>query len=97
MEFDDIGEQLLDACLSDVEQAEWIITHHNDKNILNWQDLTCRNSILHVLVYQKLHLSVELLLNSGANPNLTNKVCFILISDLILFLEWRNSSALGLC
>ena len=83
MEIENLGEQLLDACLSDIEQAEWIITHHNDKNILNWQDLKCRNSILHILVYQNLHIPVDLLLNSGANPNIANKVWNSLYFNLI--------------
>lgn len=84
MEIESLGEQLLDACLHDLKQAEWIISHHNrDRNLLNWQDLQCKNSILHILVYQNLYESVELLLNSGANPNITNKVLYFFFPCLI--------------
>lgn len=84
MEMENIGEQLLDACLNDVDQAEWIISHHGDKQILNWQERKCRNSILHILVYQNLSISVELLLNSGADPNIVNKVDYDLHYALFL-------------
>jgi ankyrin repeat protein len=94
---ENLGEELLEACLSDIDQAEWLISRYADPNILNWQDLKCHNSILHMVVYQNLHLSTELLLNSGSDPNIANKVVYKFPSFyyLIADLERGDTTPLG--
>jgi hypothetical protein len=96
MENENLGEELLEACLSDLEQAEWLISRCNgDQNILNWQDLKCQNSILHLIVYQNLHQSAEILLTSGADPNIANKV-FVFFPSLLTFLSLRTARHLSI-
>lgn len=103
----ELGEQLLDACLNDIEQVEWIINHYVNKSnnstnnqnnnqnnqnqnnsksiILNWKDSKNQYSILHMLTYRNLYEPLELLLSSGANPNILNKVKKFIIYYFYLF------------
>jgi hypothetical protein len=71
----ELGEQLLDACLNDVDHAtQLLFSHSNDRNLLNWKDSKNQYSILHILVYRGAAIPLGLLLNTGANPNIINKV-----------------------
>jgi hypothetical protein len=68
---DDVGEELLDACVSgDFEQAQWILK--NDSNYANWSEPEQHVSILHTMAYHDLLEACRLLLSYGADPNCMN-------------------------
>lgn len=69
---DDIGEEILVACLGDEESVYSIIKRHRE--YVDWHDPVNRISILHSLVYNNATESCRILLSAGANPNCKNKV-----------------------
>ncbi len=68
------GLELLDACLDDLAFARHIVS--KDSSYVDWRDNETGVGLLHNLVYNELDKPVRLLLQHGANPNITNKVCF---------------------
>lgn len=66
------GLELLDACLDDLAFARHIIS--KDPSYVDWKDNDTGVGLLHNLVYNELDKPVRLLLQHGANPNITNKV-----------------------
>ena len=72
---EELGEQLLDACLSDdLDHAAWLLRKYENQNLVNWKDIRSHVSILHLTSYHNLAKATQLLLNNGADPNAVNKV-----------------------
>lgn len=70
---EDIGEELLDACVNgDFEHAHWILHSDLEGNYSNWAEPEQHVSILHTLAYHDLLEACKLLLSYGADPNITN-------------------------
>jgi len=68
---EDVGEELLDACISgDFEQAESILQH--ESMYANWSEPEKSVSILHTLAYHDMLDACNLLLRYGADPNISN-------------------------
>lgn len=69
---EDVGEELLDACVcGDFDQAHWIL--RKNRNFANWSEPEQRVSILHTMAYHDLLEPCRLLLSYGADVNRKNK------------------------
>lgn len=66
------GLELLDACVDDIAYARKLLSNGN--RCFNWKDPESGASLLHLLSYTDSWKQVNLLLEYGADPNLTNKV-----------------------
>lgn len=77
------GQELLDACLDDVAYARRLIKEGN--KAFNWQDSEFGLSALHCVVYRGIVEAIELLVSSGADPNIPNKVIKYLLLLRSLF------------
>lgn len=94
------GLRLLDACYDDLAYARFLLRSKNPRDLqirhkVNWKDQNSGNSIIHCLVYSDLVEPVKLLLNHDANPNITNKVSFLLLLcciQLILLRPYQCST-----
>lgn len=71
---EELGAQLLDACLSDLDHAAWLLRKYENQNLVNWRDMRSNVSILHLISYHNLVNAAQLLLSNGADPNSVNKV-----------------------
>ena len=74
---DDIGEEILLACLDDLDLVQNLVERH--PQYVNWHEPLHNISMLHALVYNDAHKACRLLLAAGANPNFINKVIIYLL------------------
>lgn len=92
----DVGEEILEACLGDVDCVYLLI--ERNRQYIDWQEPDNNISILHNVVYNDAREACRILLSAGAYPNCVNKVCnnvFINVHSFNKHLEWRNTSSLG--
>jgi hypothetical protein len=69
---DDIGEEILEACLGDLDSVHLLI--QRNRQYIDWQEPDNKISILHSLVYNDARKACRVLLSAGAYPNCINKV-----------------------